>query len=50
MGIKHFKDMREAQEFIDKLIKEARYFRILYLDRKYIHLSILYESKKNSYV
>ena len=50
MGIKHFKDTREAQEFIDNLVQESRYFRILYIDRKSIHLSIVYETKEDSYV
>ena len=50
MGIKHFKSMEEAQEFVVKLVQEDKYFRILYIDRKSIHLSIVYETKEDSYV
>ena len=50
MGIRHFKSMEEAQEFVVKLVQESRYFRILYIERKTPQLAILYETLEDSYV
>lgn len=49
MGIKHFKDIKKAEEFVTKLEEEAKLlnkkfeFRLVWVDKNINNVAVLYE-------